>query len=174
MIQESCQDFNMRTKAVIHCMFCFFVLVIPMSSKLGMIEWLDNICTLKDLIESSYTTDEQNIISQGQHPRKLYQDYVTNTFYKAQPITKTTNNTIMYAELFVSLTKAQVQEEFNKIQSVIPNDLLRRAYYKMANSHEGFYTLRRQFITSYAVLCTSHYILGIGDRHQSKYISYLE
>ncbi len=76
----------------------------------------------------------------------------------------------MYAELFVSLTKAQVEEEFKKIQSVVPADLLRRAYYKIANSHEGFYTLRRQFITSYAVLCTSHYILGIGDRHQSKYV----
>jgi len=61
----------------------------------------------------------------------------------------------MFAELFLSLTKAEVQEEFRRIQSVIPADLLRRAYYKLANSHEGFYALRRQFITSYAVLCTS-------------------
>jgi DNA-dependent protein kinase catalytic subunit len=140
-----------------------------MSSKLGMIEWLDNTHPLKELIEESYTNAERDIISQGQHPRKLYQDYVTNAFQKAKPTAKSTNNTIMYAELFVSLTKSQVQDEFNKIQSIIPSDLLRRAYYKMANSHEGFYTLRRQFITSYAVLCTSHYILGIGDRHQSKY-----
>jgi translation initiation factor 2B subunit (eIF-2B alpha/beta/delta family) len=114
-----------------------------MSSKLGMIEWLDNTHPLKDLIEQSYTNSELDIISQGQHPRKLYQDYVTNTFQKAKPTAKSTNNTILYAELFVSLTKAQVEDEFNKIQSIIPNDLLRRAYYKMANSHEGFYTLRR-------------------------------
>ncbi|CAF1392236.1 unnamed protein product [Adineta steineri] len=144
--------------------------VIPMSSKLGMIEWLDNTRPLKELIEECYTTAENDIISQGQHPRKLYQDYVTNTYQKAKPTAKSTNNTIMYAELFVSLTKNQVQDEFNKIQSVIPSDLLRRAYYKMANSHEGFYTLRQQFITSYAVLCTSHYILGIGDRHQSNFL----
>jgi DNA-dependent protein kinase catalytic subunit len=141
-----------------------------MSTKLGMIEWLDNTRPLKEIIEESYTTSERDIINQGQHPRKLYQDYVTNTFQKAKPIAKSTNNTIMYAELFVSLNKAQVEEEFKKIQSIIPEDLLRRAYYKIANSHEGFYTLRRQFITSYAVLCTSHYILGIGDRHQSKYV----
>lgn len=108
------------------------------------------------------------MISQGQHPRKLYQDFVSNAFQKAKPTAKTTSNTLMYAELFVSLTKNQVRDEFNKIQSVVPADLLRRAYYKMANSHEGFYTLRQQFITSYAVLCTSQYILGIGDRHQSK------
>jgi DNA-dependent protein kinase catalytic subunit len=144
--------------------------VIPMSTKLGMIEWLDNTRPLKELIEESYTNSERELISQNQHPRKLYQDYVTNAFQKAKPAAKSTNNTIMYAELFVSLTKAQVEEEFKKIQSIIPYDLLRRAYYKMANSHEGFYTLRRQFITSYAVLCTSHYILGIGDRHQSKYV----
>ncbi|CAF4003683.1 unnamed protein product, partial [Rotaria magnacalcarata] len=144
--------------------------VIPMSSKLGMIEWLNNTRPLKELIESSYTPAEQAIIAQGQHPRKLYQDYVTKVFQNAKPTAKSTSNTIMYAELFLSLTKAQVEDEFNKIQSVIPSDLLRRAYYKIANSHEGFYTLRRQFITSYAVLCTSHYILGIGDRHQSNFL----
>ncbi|CAF4232395.1 unnamed protein product, partial [Rotaria sordida] len=121
--------------------------VIPMSSKLGMIEWLDNTRPLKDLIEELYNDNELDIITnQGQHPRKLYQDYVTNTYQKAKPTAKTANNTIMYAELFLSLTKAQVQEEFNHIQSVIPVDLLRRAYYKIANSHEGFYTLRQQFI----------------------------
>ncbi|CAF3123119.1 unnamed protein product [Rotaria sp. Silwood2] len=142
-----------------------------MSSKLGMIEWLDNTRPLKDLIEESYNDSELDIITnQGQHPRKLYQDYVTNTYQKAKPTAKTANNTVMYAELFLSLTKAQVQEEFNHIQSVIPADLLRRAYYKIAISHEGFYTLRRQFITSYAVLCTSQYILGIGDRHQSNFL----
>ena len=147
------------------------ILVIPMSSKLGMIEWLDNTRPLKDLIEESYTDAELEVITtQGQHPRKLYQDYVTNAYQKAKPNAKTTNNTQMYAELFLSLTKAEVQEEFRQIQSVVPADLLRRAYYKLANSHEGFYTLRRQFITSYAVLCTSQYILGIGDRHQSKYL----
>ena len=140
-----------------------------MSSKLGMIEWLDNTRPLKDLIEESYTNAELDVITtQGQHPRKLYQDYVTNAYQKAKPNAKTTNNTQMYAELFLSLTKAEVQEEFRQIQAVVPADLLRRAYYKLANSHEGFYTLRRQFITSYAVLCTSQYILGIGDRHQSK------
>ena len=151
-----------------------FPLVIPMSSRLGMIEWLDNTRPLKDLIEESYNDVELDVITnQGQHPRKLYQDYVTNTYQKAKPTAKTTSNTQMYSELFLTLTKSQVEEEFNRIQSVIPADLLRRAYYKIANSHEGFYTLRRQFITSYAVLCTSQYILGIGDRHQSKYSQFL-
>ena len=145
-----------------------------MSTKLGMIEWLDHTRPLKELIEENYTNSERDILTQGQHPRKLYQDYVTTNYQKSKPTAKSTNNTLMYAELFVHLTKAQVEEEFKRIQSIIPRDLLRRAYYKLANSHEGFYTLRKQFITSYAVLCTSHYILGIGDRHQSKYIEDLK
>ncbi|CAF0950235.1 unnamed protein product [Rotaria sordida] len=123
--------------------------VIPISTKLGIIEWLDNTRPLKEFIEANYAQAKHDIISQ------------------AKPTTKSTSNTIMYAELFISLTKAQVQDEFNKIQSVTPSDLLRRAYYKMTNSYEGFDTLRRQFIKSFAVLCTSHYILSIGDRHQS-------
>ncbi|CAF1516764.1 unnamed protein product, partial [Adineta steineri] len=54
-----------------------------MSSKLGVIEWLDNTRPLKDLIEESYTDGELDIImNQGQHPRKLYQDYVTNVYQK--------------------------------------------------------------------------------------------
>ncbi|CAF1286327.1 unnamed protein product, partial [Rotaria sordida] len=93
--------------------------VIPMSSKLGMIECLDNTCLLKDLIQESYNDNQLDII--------------TNQ-------AKTANNTIMYAQLFLSLTKAQLQEEFNHIQSVIPVDLLRRAYYKIANYHQAFYT----------------------------------
>ena len=145
-----------------------FILVIPMTTKLGMIEWLDHTRPLKELLDENYTQSERDILNQGQHPRKLYQDYVTANYQKSKPTTKTTNNTLMYAELFVSLTKHQVEQEFQRIQSVIPADLLRRAYYKLANSHEGFFTLRREFLTSYAVLCTSHYILGIGDRHLSK------
>jgi DNA-dependent protein kinase catalytic subunit len=140
-----------------------------MSTKLGMIEWVDHTRPLKELIEENYTNSERDLLTQGQHPRKLYQDYVTTNYQKSKPTAKSTNNTLMYAELFVHLTKSQVEDEFNRIQAIVPRDLLRRAYYKLANSHEGFYTLRKQFITSYAVLCTSHYILGIGDRHQSKY-----
>ncbi len=159
--------------------FCFFR-VILMSTKLGIIEWLDNTRPLKEFIEESYTNSEHDIITQDQHPRKLYQEYVTNAFEKSKPTAKSTNNIIIYTELFVSLTKIQVEEDFKKIQSVIPSDLLRRAYYKISNSHEEFYRLRRQFITSYVVLCTStststsHYILGIGDRYQAKYIEYRE
>ncbi|CAF1416480.1 unnamed protein product [Rotaria sordida] len=44
----------------------------------------------------------------------------------------------MYAQLFLSLTKAQLQEEFNHIQSVIPVDLLRRAKYYTQYSKEQF------------------------------------
>ena len=139
-----------------------------MSSKLGIIEWLDNTRPLKELIDESYTAAERALIAQGQHPRKLYQDYVAAAFQKAKPAVKPSNNTVLYAELFTSLTKAQVKDEFQRIQSLVPPNLLRRAYYRMANSHEGFYTLRRQFISSYAVLCTSQYVLGIGDRHQAK------
>ncbi|CAF3311599.1 unnamed protein product [Rotaria sp. Silwood2] len=117
--------------------------VISMSTKLGIVEWLDNTRPLKELIEESYTNSEHDIITQGQHSRKLYQEYVINDFQNSKPTAKSTSNTIMYAEVFVSLTKIQVDEDFKKIQSVVPSDLLRRAYYKIANSHEEFYTLRR-------------------------------
>lgn len=139
-----------------------------MSSTLGMIEWLDYTRPMKELVEESYSPAEQANLSLGKHPRKLYQDFVNNNFQKSKPSVKPNNFTILYAELFVQLDKKQIQDEFQRIQSIVPADLLRRSYYKISTSHEAFFTLRQQFISSYATLCTSHYILGIGDRHQSK------
>lgn len=150
-------------------MFSFSV--IPMSSKLGMIQWLDNTKPLKEIIEEAYRPGEVNAETA---PRRLYQEYVQRTFQKGKASVKQSSTTMVYAELFLQLDREQVRQEFERIQSTIPPDLLRRAYYKLSNSHEGFFTLRRELIVSYATLCTSQYILGIGDRHQSKFVEQLQ
>ena len=43
----------------------------------------------------------------------------------------------------------------------------RRAFLQLSSSPEAFFTLRYQFVRSYAVQCICHYVLGIGDRHAS-------
>lgn len=56
---------------------------------------------------------------------------------------------------------------YKEVVNKIPWDILRRGIVKLASSSEGFFSLRSAFAVSYATLCISHWLLGIGDRHCS-------
>lgn len=47
----------------------------------------------------------------------------------------------------------------------MPVDSLHTVLYKISNTPECFFVLRNNFAKSLAVMCISHWILGIGDRH---------
>lgn len=40
----------------------------------------------------------------------------------------------------------------------------------MSSSPEAFLSLRSHFVRSHALLCLSHWLLGIGDRHLSNFM----
>lgn len=44
----------------------------------------------------------------------------------------------------------------------------------MCNSPEAFVSLRSHFVSSHALLCISHWVLGIGDRHLSNFMLNME
>lgn len=44
----------------------------------------------------------------------------------------------------------------------------------MCNSPEAFLSLRSHFVSSHALLCVSHWVLGIGDRHLSNFMLNME
>lgn len=48
--------------------------------------------------------------------------------------------------------------------------VFRRAFVRMSTTPEAFLALRSHFSSSHAVLCISHWILGIGDRHLSNFM----
>lgn len=48
--------------------------------------------------------------------------------------------------------------------------LFRRALQHLSTSPEAFHFLRCEMLTSHAVLCICHYLLGIGDRHLSNFM----
>lgn len=52
--------------------------------------------------------------------------------------------------------------------------LLRRAFVKMSTTPEAFLSLRSHFASSHALMCISHWILGIGDRHLSNFMVNME
>lgn len=139
--------------------------VIPMTNKLAFIEWLSDTKTLQSIIYEA-KTEEENKIWEANNPKQLYlakiQEIVKNEL-------KNSNQTFedVYGAFYKKCKRKEVNMLFNQIQSKIPWDLLRRYVRSMSSSTEGYFVLRNQFISSYAVASAASYILGIGDRHLS-------
>uniref|UniRef100_A0A671MAS8 DNA-dependent protein kinase catalytic subunit n=1 Tax=Sinocyclocheilus anshuiensis TaxID=1608454 RepID=A0A671MAS8_9TELE len=110
--------------------------VIPITSRIGLIEWMENTCTLKDFLSSRRTEQEQRTITKPNEKAKRVD---------------TVNN-------------------FRRIEQMVPDDLLKRAFVRMSTTPEAFLSLRSHFSCSHAVLCISQWILGIGDRHLSNFM----
>uniref|UniRef100_A0A672TSV6 DNA-dependent protein kinase catalytic subunit n=1 Tax=Strigops habroptila TaxID=2489341 RepID=A0A672TSV6_STRHB len=66
--------------------------------------------------------------------------------------------------------RTETVKSFRSRESSVPEDLLRRAFVKMSTSPEAFLSLRSHFASSHALMCISHWILGIGDRHLSNFM----
>uniref|UniRef100_A0A8C3K0S4 DNA-dependent protein kinase catalytic subunit n=1 Tax=Calidris pygmaea TaxID=425635 RepID=A0A8C3K0S4_9CHAR len=67
-------------------------------------------------------------------------------------------------------SRTEAVMSFRSRESSVPEDLLRRAFVKMSTSPEAFLALRSHFASSHALMCISHWILGIGDRHLSNFM----
>uniref|UniRef100_A0A670Y1A7 DNA-dependent protein kinase catalytic subunit n=1 Tax=Pseudonaja textilis TaxID=8673 RepID=A0A670Y1A7_PSETE len=107
--------------------------VIPMTTRLGLIEWLENTYTLKEFLLKNMSEQEKN----------CYNRRASRT------------ETVM---------------SFQHRENRVPEDLLRKAFVKMSTTPEALLSLRSHFASTHALLCISHWILGIGDRHLSNFM----
>nr|XP_019943216.1 PREDICTED: DNA-dependent protein kinase catalytic subunit [Paralichthys olivaceus] len=138
--------------------------VIPISTRIGLIEWMENTCTLKEFLQSTMTEEEQQ--KAGRAP-EVYNRWLSSFAPNASAIA-------VYGHAYKKAKRADVVSNFLKVLQHVPSDLLKRAFLKMCNSPEAFLSLRSHFISSHALLCVSHWILGIGDRHLSNYMINME
>uniref|UniRef100_A0A3B5Q076 DNA-dependent protein kinase catalytic subunit n=1 Tax=Xiphophorus maculatus TaxID=8083 RepID=A0A3B5Q076_XIPMA len=95
--------------------------------------------------------------------------------YQVIPITTRYWTQMLLIHLFILKAKRDnAVGNFLKVLQHVPSDLLKRAFLKMCNGPEAFLSLRSHFITSHALLCVSHWVLGIGDRHRSNFMINME
>ncbi|KAM3592965.1 uncharacterized protein V6R79_002700 [Siganus canaliculatus] len=140
--------------------------VIPINTRIGLIEWMENTCTLKDFVFDTMTDEEK------QTTTGLSEDY--HKWLSTFSGNSNVFNIGFYALAYKNAKRADAVNNFLKVLQRVPGDLLKRAFLKMCNSPEAFLSLRSHFISSHALLCVSHWILGIGDRHLSNFMINME
>ncbi|KAJ8369167.1 hypothetical protein SKAU_G00091950 [Synaphobranchus kaupii] len=138
--------------------------VVPMTSRIGLIEWIGNTCTLKDFLCSSRTEAEKQNASR---PNDTYDGWLSKVAGKVGGIQR-------YHEAYKKANRNETVNNFRNIERLVPEDLLRRAFLKMSRTPEAFLFLRSHFSSSHALICISQWILGIGDRHLSNFMVNLE
>ncbi|XP_029935630.1 DNA-dependent protein kinase catalytic subunit isoform X2 [Myripristis murdjan] len=139
--------------------------VIPITTRIGLIEWMENTSTLKDFLNNSRTEEEHKTVHR---PLDVYEDWLSRiASAKVQSLGR-------YSETYKRASRTETVNNFLKVTQLVPADLLRRAFLKMCTNPEAFLSLRSHFISSHALLCVSHWILGIGDRHLSNFMINME
>ncbi|XP_062044500.1 DNA-dependent protein kinase catalytic subunit isoform X2 [Lepus europaeus] len=141
--------------------------VVPMTSRLGLIEWIENTCTLKDLLLNNMSREEKaSYTSDSKAPMCDYNEWLTKMSGK--------RGAGAYMLMFKRANRTETITAFRKRESKVPADLLKRAFVRMSTGPEAFLALRSHFASSHALLCVSHWVLGIGDRHLNNFMVALE
>jgi DNA-dependent protein kinase catalytic subunit len=109
--------------------------VIPMTSKLALIEWMPNTRTLKDVIFGPMTDSELEQMGQSS-PEEAYGRYINRASKNAENYNPYNINDI-YGKVFAKYKRDYVCHEFNEIQKKVPWDLLRRSIRSMSFNSEG-------------------------------------
>ncbi|KAH3862882.1 hypothetical protein DPMN_025857 [Dreissena polymorpha] len=138
--------------------------VIPMTTRVGLIEWMDNTIPLKDFIRSSLTDQEHKFLDSAQGPTTVYGDWIKKVSKNGDPLHE------MYNNIFQKYSYTETVRNFTLLESKVPWDLLRRSFHKLSTSPEAFHVLRSHCMKTHAMLSICQYILGIGDRHLSNFM----
>ncbi|XP_042320371.1 DNA-dependent protein kinase catalytic subunit [Sceloporus undulatus] len=140
--------------------------VIPMTTRIGLIEWLENTCTLKEFLMNSMSEQEKHDYNSPKGPRTDYNDWLTKM--------GNTTTIARYITMYKRASRTETVMSFQSRENHVPKDLLRRAFVKMSTTPEALLSLRSHFASSHALMCISHWILGIGDRHLSNFMINME
>jgi len=127
-----------------------------MTSTLGVIEWLQNTRTLRDITEKR----DRNKTNYREMQESL------NSFINLTPARAMAAYLLSYKER----SREDCVVHMNKLYAKLESNLLHTYFLELAASPEAYLVLRNRFTRSLAVINTCSYLLGVGDRHLENFL----
>ena len=150
--------------------------VVPMTQKLGMIEWINNTQPLSKIIKYSII----NLNKENEEEENENIDYSNWDLQQSKPyIARVTWYENLYPKLnlnekifkaFHSTNSNEIIKPFKTHENLMPKTILQKALMHYLLTPEEILTTRINFIRNYSALCIGCYILGIGDRHLENFL----
>ncbi|ORX51884.1 hypothetical protein DM01DRAFT_1063713 [Hesseltinella vesiculosa] len=123
--------------------------VIPMSTNVGIIEWVNDTKPLRYCIQDQFNNNR--VMNRVQESYRLF-------------VSKHKGDVMGYHNL-MKAPRAPVVNNFENLASTFRMDILRSYLLKLASSPEAFIFMRNNYAHDLAAICIAGYMLGIGDRH---------
>ncbi|KAJ3391638.1 hypothetical protein HDU84_005588 [Entophlyctis sp. JEL0112] len=133
--------------------------VIPMSTSLGLIEWVDGTKPLKACFADNPAFDKK-----FNEAMSLFGEFIQKHGKSGQSFVAS------YEPYLSTATAKNVVANMQSIWSKNRDSYLRQFFIKMAVSAPAFFHIRAEFANSLAALNICSYLLGIGDRHLDNFL----
>eukprot|EP01127_Copromyxa_protea_P009733 TRINITY_DN2312_c1_g1_i1.p1 TRINITY_DN2312_c1_g1~~TRINITY_DN2312_c1_g1_i1.p1 ORF type:complete len:1006 (-),score=210.43 TRINITY_DN2312_c1_g1_i1:26-2773(-) len=141
--------------------------VVPMTNRVGIIEWVDNTSPLKRVIEDELAKDSKD---KSANILKLDAAKVHETWLRSLTKSKAQGVTELYYNMFTNASRENTIKKVLEQEKSVPWDLLRRGIMSLCSGPEAYLLLRSQFARTLASFSISSYIIGIGDRHLDNFL----
>ena len=144
--------------------------VVPMTQKLGMIEWINDTTPLNGVIKYSmqhlFGYEGWDIKTSTVQKKRLnwYSSFAKYTNDKNLSI-----HNLHYIALH-SLQSQEIIKAFQSHENLMPKGVLKKALMHYLSTPEEILSTRINFMRNYSALQIASYILGIGDRHLENFL----
>jgi DNA-dependent protein kinase catalytic subunit len=142
--------------------------VIPMTSKIGILEWVHNTVPLQAIISEEMALDADFCRLNHLPDASGTSNGATVDLSRLEAYTKRarwvgeSNSAEDYHRMFAKADEQQASQVFRSLSESFPTDFLRRRLLAMSSNAETFLTLRSEFAKTLAISSLFGYILGLG------------